>query len=363
MKEGIIMVVKEIQKRLKKEKFDALLLTGLENPAAKKNLQYVTKYTGSYGFAIIGENYKYFISDFRYRDQVKKEVPEFTFVEIKGSFLKALEEVISRESISSLGFDKRIRYSEYEQYLTLGIHLVPLDNFMESFRVHKTDEEIKLIKRACDITDQALNDVLPLVKEGVTERFLETKLKNRMIELGADNTWDRFIVASGERGAMPHGMASDKLIKYGEMITFDIGCSYKGYYSDLTRTVALGNPSDEMKKIYDIVKEAQQRAVDHAKAGMTGRDLDAVCREYITQQGYGEYFQHGTGHGLGMDVHEAPRVATYNENPLELHACVTIEPGIYITGLGGVRIEDDVILTEDGCIVLNEFPKDLIILK
>lgn len=363
MKEGTIMVVKAIQKRLKKESFDALLLTGLENPAAKKNLQYVTNYTGSYGFAIIGETFQYFISDFRYRDQVKKEVPDFTFVEITGSFLHALQEVISKESISSLGFDKRIRYSEYEQYQTLGVHLVPLDNFMESFRVHKTKEEIQKIKKACQITDQALHDILPLVKEGITERSLEIKLKNRMIELGADNTWDRFIVASGERGAMPHGMASDKIIQRGEMITFDIGCSYQGYYSDLTRTVSLGEPSEELQNIYQVVFDAQQHCVNAAKAGMTGKELDAVARDYITEKGFGEYFKHGTGHGLGMDVHEAPRVATYNEKPLELHACVTIEPGIYITGLGGVRIEDDVILTEEGCIVLNEFPKELIILK
>jgi Xaa-Pro aminopeptidase len=197
----------------------------------------------------------------------------------------------------------------------------------------------------------------------VTERSLEIKLKNRMIELGADSTWERFIVASGERGAMPHGMASDKVIQQGEMITFDIGCFYKGYSSDLTRTVALGEPSEKMKEIYQVVYDAQVKCVEAAKAGITGKALDAVARDYITEKGYGEYFQHGTGHGLGLDVHESPRVSQANEKPLELGACVTIEPGIYISGLGGVRIEDDVILHEDSCTILNEFPKELIILK
>lgn len=357
------MVTTEIQAKIKDEAFDALLLTGLENPAAKKNLQYVTGYTGSYGFAVIGEDYKYFISDFRYRDQVAIEVPDYTFVEITTSFLESIKEVIKKEEITSLGFDKRIRYSEYEYYQTLGVDLIPLNNFMEGFRVSKRDDEIAKIKKACEITDQALADILVDIKVGMTERELEIKLKNRMIELGAENTWDRFIVASGYRGAMPHGMASDKVIEQGDMVTFDIGCSFEGYYSDLTRTVSMGKPSAKMKELYDIVKEAQQRGVEAAKAGMTGKELDAVCRDYITEKGYGDYYKHGTGHGLGMDVHEAPRVSAANNNPLELGACVTIEPGIYIKDLGGVRIEDDVILTEDGCIVLNEFPKELIIIE
>ncbi len=357
------MVLDKLRKILKNSDFDAILLSGLENPKASRNLYYVTKYTGSYGFAIIGENYQYFLSDFRYRDQVKKEVPNYTFVEIEGSLLETLKGIIKKEKIEKLGFDKLVRYSEYELYKNMGCELVPLDNVIEDLRVVKSDDEIKLIKKACEITDQALEYVVKNLKVGMVERDVEVMLKNKMIELGADSTWERFIVASGERGAMPHGMASNKTIQNGELVTFDIGCFYQGYSSDMTRTIAMGEISQELKNIYQIVFEAQARGVKAAKAGMTGKELDNVCRDYITKAGYGDYFKHGTGHGLGLDVHEMPRVSQTNNLPLQKGACVTIEPGIYITNLGGVRIEDDVILTNEGCIVLNEFPKELMTIK
>ena len=357
------MILEKLQTKIAELNVDAILLTGMENPTAAKNLKYVTGYSGSFGFAIIGETFQYFISDFRYRDQVQQEVPHFTFVEMKGGLLKTLLSVVEKEAIKKLGFDKKIRFSEYEIYQGLPVELSGLDSIIEALRVSKTDKEVALLKTACEITDQALHDVLKDVKAGVSERSLEIKLKNRMIELGADSTWERFIVASGERGSMPHGMASDKLLEQGDMITFDIGCFYKGYSSDMTRTVSLGEPSEKMKEIYNVVLEAQVRGVKAAQAGITGKALDAICRDYITEKGYGENFQHGTGHGLGLDVHEDPRVSSINTNPLELDACVTVEPGIYISGLGGVRIEDDIILKEDGCIILNGFPKELIIIK
>ena len=357
------MIIDKLRKAIAESEFDAIILSGMENPKAAKNLFYVTKYTGTYGFAIIGKNFKYFLSDFRYRDQVKTEVPDFTFVEIKSSLIKTLDNIILKEDIKLLGFDKNMRFSEYEMYNKLSCKLIPMNNVLENIRVSKSAEEITLLQKACEITDKALEYVLSIIKTGMTERELEIILKRKMIDLGAEATWDRFIVASGERGAMPHGNASDKVIKNGELITFDIGCFYKGYSSDMTRTIAMGDVSQEMKNIYSIVLEAQQRTVKAAKAGITGKALDSVSRDYITKAGYGDYFKHGTGHGLGLDVHEAPRVSQAYDKPLELGACVTIEPGIYITGLGGVRIEDDVILTEDGCIVLNQFPKELITIK
>ena len=355
------MSVEKMQKRIESELYDAILLTGFENDKARLNLRYTTGYTGSFGAAVIGKDFRYFITDFRYRDQAALEASNFTFVELRGGIVKVLKEIIEKENIKILGFDKKIRYSEFEVYQTLGVELLSVGGFVESFRISKNEEEVARIKKACEITDQALRDVLPLVKPGVSEKSLEIELKKRMFDLGADNTWPRFIVASGARGAMPHGNASDKLIEEGDMVTFDIGCSYKGYYSDLTRTVAVGEPSKEMKAIYDIVYEAQKRTVEAAKAGMTGKELDTVSRDYITENGHGENFRHGTGHGLGLDVHEDPRVSYANLNPLELGACVTIEPGIYVSGLGGVRIEDDVLVTETGYEVLSKSaPKKIV---
>jgi Xaa-Pro aminopeptidase len=255
-----------------------------------------------------------------------------------------------------------MRFSEYELSSQFGVELTPMENVIEELRLSKTEKELELLQKACEITDQALEYVLTLELVGMKERDVEVILKSKMLELGAEDTWTRFIVASGPRGAMPHGMASDKVIEKNELVTFDLGCFYKGYSSDLTRTIAFGDNVDgQLLEIYDVVYQAQKRAVEQAKAGMTGAELDSICRDYITEKGYGEFFKHGTGHGLGLDVHEGPRVSQANTKPLELGAVVTIEPGVYISGLGGVRIEDDVFLTEEGCIVLNKFPKELII--
>lgn len=357
------MKVKKLQEVIGKSTFDAIILSGLENPKAANNLRYITNYSGTYGFAIIGEKYKYFLSDFRYRDQVKLEVPDFTFVEITEGLMATIEKIVEKEAIVELGFDQKIRFSEYQMLDKLECDLTPMDNVIENLRLLKTKEEIKKLKKACEITDQALTDILKVLKVGMVEKDVEVLLKNKMIELGADNTWDRFIVASGPRGAMPHGSASDKVIQEGELVTFDIGCSFEGYTSDLTRTVAMGNVSDKLKEIYNVVYEAQVAGVKAAKASITGVELDAVCRNYITEKGYGEYFKHGTGHGIGLDVHEGPTVNSKYNKELGEGAVITIEPGIYISGLGGVRIEDDVVLTKDGCIVLNEFPKELITIK
>jgi len=355
------MIINKLKEVIKNSDYDAILLTGLENPVAAKNLRFITGYTGSFGFAIVTEKNQFMLSDFRYVQQVQMECKDFTFVEIQGSFLKTIENVIEQEGIKKLGFDKKMRFSEYELYSKLDVELIPLEDVVEKLRVSKSEEEVILLKKACEITDRTMEYAMTLDLVGMKERDVEALLKSKMLQLGADATWDRFIVASGERGSMPHGMASDRIIKSNELVTFDMGCFYNGYSSDLTRTIATGKVEAKLEEIYQIVYEAQTKAVKAAKAGMTGKELDSICRDHITDKGYGEFFRHGTGHGLGLDVHEAPRVSQMNDKPLELGACITIEPGIYIEGLGGVRIEDDIILTEDGCIVLNEFPKELII--
>jgi Xaa-Pro aminopeptidase len=355
-------MIKKLRKLMKEQEIEAYLLSGIENPMSFNNLHYITNYTGSYGVAIVTQVDAYFVSDFRYREQVMQEVKEFRFIEIEKTLHDTLKEIIGVMGIKTLSFDPKITYKEYQTLELLDIELTPKGELIELLREQKTSSEIAKIKKACEIADEALDYTLKKIKPGMKECEVEVLLKNKMIDLGADKTWDRFIVASGKRGSMPHGMASDKEIQEGELITFDIGCFYQGYSSDLTRTIALGDVSDQLKEIYHIVYEAQKRAVGKARAGMSGKELDMVCRDYITKAGFGENFKHGTGHGLGLDVHESPSVSYRNDEPLKNGVCVTIEPGIYISGLGGVRIEDDVILHEDGCTVLNRFPKELIVI-
>ncbi len=356
------MKLQELQEMIRLKEVDAMLLAGLENQKASNNLRFITGYTGSFGFAIVTPTKQFFITDFRYKDQARQQCIGFEIIDIKTNHLDAIKDVILQENISVLGFDSLVRYQEYADYQTLGVTLVSLSNVVEQLRISKSQSEFDLIKKACEITDQALEYTLSLPLIGMKEKEVEVILKSKMLELGASGTWDRFIVASGPRGAMPHGMASDKVITGNELVTFDIGCSYEGYTSDLTRTVAFGTVDPKLLEMYEVVYQAQTKAVEAAKAGMTGQELDSICRDYITAKGYGDYFKHGTGHGIGLDVHEGPRVSQANTNPLEVGACITIEPGIYISGLGGVRIEDDLYLTEEGCIVFNQFPKELITL-
>ncbi|XMB66209.1 aminopeptidase P family protein [Mycoplasmatota bacterium zrk1] len=355
------MIVKRIKEIIKNENYQAIFLAGNENEAVLKNIRYVSGFTGTSGYVFIGADFGYFISDFRYRDQAKNQVTDLEFIEIDTTIFDVINDLIKKHNVKLTAFDKKLFYSEYEKFdEELDTKLVPLDNVIEKLRISKNEDEIKLLQEACNITDRAFSHILDFIKPGMTEKQVERELKDCMLNEGADGAWDSFIVASGPRGAMPHGKASNKVIETGELVTLDIGCVYKGYTSDMTRTIAVGEVSDKLKEIYEVVKTAQQKGLDAAKAGITGKELDAVCRDYISSKGYKEQFKHGTGHGIGLDVHEAPYVSVRNENPLEEGACVSIEPGIYITDLGGVRIEDDIILTRNGCIVLNNSPKDLI---
>lgn len=227
----------------------------------------------------------------------------------------------------------------------------------------KDETELGLMRRAAEIADQAFAEVLPLVKPGVAERDLAAELEYRMKRLGAEGPAFETIVASGFRSSLPHGRASEKRIEHGDFVTFDFGAIYRGYCSDMTRTVVVGEPTEKQREIYGIVLEAQRRGVAACRAGITGKELDAVCRSYIAEKGYGEAFGHGTGHGVGRFIHEGPKVSLRGENDrLEAGMVVTIEPGIYLPGWGGVRIEDMVLVTETGCEPFTKTPKDLLIL-
>jgi len=243
-----------------------------------------------------------------------------------------------------------------------GCELVGIGAALDSIRSCKDQDEIETLGRVAGLASASLNAVLASLVPGVRETDFALELEIEMRRRGAEARAFDFIVASGERGAMPHGRASDKVIRSGELVTIDFGAVKDGYHSDETVTVAVGRPSDRGREIHDIVRQAHDRAIAAVRPGISCRDLDAVARDYISEQGYDAYFGHGLGHGVGLEIHEKPVVSPRSEAVVEEGMVFTIEPGIYIPGFGGVRIEDTVAVTADGCVVLTQAPKDLILL-
>ncbi|WP_404458514.1 M24 family metallopeptidase [Sutcliffiella horikoshii] len=337
---------------------DALLIT------SGKNRQYITGFTGSAGVAVVTEDKAVFITDFRYTEQAAKQCEGFEIVQHKGGLVDEIANVVKDLGVAKLGFEQdHVTFSTYLNYkTTIKADLVPVSGVIEKLRLIKSEQEIKILKEATQIADAAFEHILTYIKPGLTELDVSNELESFMRKQGAVSSSFDIIVASGYRSALPHGVASDKVIEKGEFVTLDFGAYYKGYNSDITRTLAVGEPSDELKTIYDIVLEAQLRGMRGIKAGITGREADALTRDYITEKGYGEYFGHSTGHGLGMEVHEGPSLSVKSETVLEPGMIVTVEPGIYVAGLGGVRIEDDTIVTETGNETLSFSTKELIIL-
>ncbi|QKS70950.1 aminopeptidase P family protein [Paenalkalicoccus suaedae] len=328
------------------------------------NRQYITGFTGSAGIALLSKNEARLITDFRYTDQANEQAQGFTIVKHTASIFEEVAKQAKELGISKLGFEQDVvSYSHFSIFKkTVEAELVPVSGLIENLRQIKTDEEISIIQEAVDIADKAFSHIQSYIKAGVKEIDISNELEFFMRKQGAVSSSFDIIVASGYRSALPHGVASDKVMERGELVTLDFGAYYKGYCSDITRTVAIGEPSDELRNIYNIVLEAQLRGVNGIKPGLTGVEADALTRDYIKEQGYGEQFGHSTGHGLGMEVHEAPGLSFKSNNVLKEGMIVTVEPGIYVSGLGGTRIEDDILITKDGNRILSNSTKELLIL-
>jgi Xaa-Pro aminopeptidase len=234
---------------------------------------------------------------------------------------------------------------------------VPLTQRWETLRSTKEPAELAHLKHAATLNRQAFDAVVPLIRPGITERDIALELEFTLKRKGGEVAAFDFIVASGVRGALPHGVASDKVLCAGELVTIDFGTRYQGYYSDETVTVAIGEVGGKLRQIFDIVLEAHDSAIAAARSGMRACDLDAVARDFIASRGYGDYFGHGLGHGVGLEVHEFPPLTAKNQANLAAGMVVTIEPGIYLPGVGGVRIEDTIVITETGCECLTSIPK------
>lgn len=351
--------VQTLRKRLAEERIDALLVTDAIDR------RYITGFTGTAGFALISGNAAHLITDFRYMTQAKAQAPHFELIQHGDSVWQTIADACADLGIDTLAFD--------EQHLTVAEHralaehaknvtLLPSSGVVATLRQVKDDDELDILSKAAKIADQAFSHILTFIKSGLTEREVALELEMTMRRLGAASSSFETIVASGFRSALPHGVASDKRIEEGDLVTLDFGAVYKGYCSDLTRTVMIGEPNKKQREIYDIVLTAQKRVIEGLKPGMTGRDADAIARDYISERGYGDYFGHGTGHGLGLDVHESPRLSRTSETELKPGMVVTVEPGIYLPQFGGVRIEDDVVITEEGCRRLTHSSKELMML-
>ncbi|WP_033844168.1 Xaa-Pro peptidase family protein [Geobacillus sp. FSL W8-0032] len=350
--------LEKLRKLLQEHGIDGLLVTN------GYNRRYLTGFTGTAGVALVSCDGAVLITDFRYVEQATKQADGFEVVEHSGPIVKEIVHQVKRLGINRLGFEQEdVTYAAHQTYQeAIGAELVPTSSLVEKLRLIKSEAEIKIVKEAAAIADAAFAHILSFIRPGVTEIEVANELEFFMRKQGASSSSFDTIVASGYRSALPHGVASEKTIERGELVTLDFGAYYKGYCSDLTRTVAVGDISAELRTIYEVVLEAQRRGMAGLKAGITGKEADALTRDYIREKGYGDYFGHSTGHGIGLEIHEGPTLSFRSDAVLEPGMIVTVEPGIYIPGLGGVRIEDDTVITADGNEALTHSPKELIIL-
>ncbi|MEC1180549.1 Xaa-Pro peptidase family protein [Metasolibacillus meyeri] len=352
------MKLAKLRQALIDEKIDALLITN------DYNRRYMTGFTGTAGVAIVSKDDAVFITDFRYTEQAAEQVKDFRIVQHSGLIIDEVAKQAALMGVQTLGFEKEaLTYGTYALYKNaVKAEFVPTAGLIEKIRLIKTEQEITIIKAACEIADQAFTHILGFIEPGKTELEVSNELEFFMRKQGATSSSFDIIVASGVRSALPHGVATNKIIEKGDFVTLDFGALYNGYISDITRTIAVGQPSEKLVEMYNVVLESQLLALEKVGPGMTGIEADAVARDYLTSKGYGEAFGHSTGHGIGLEVHEGPGLSFRSETVLEPGMAVTIEPGVYLPGIGGVRIEDDILITATGNEKLTHSTKDLIIL-
>lgn len=358
------MVLDFIRRKLDEYKADAYILLNHES-SGQPDTAYVAGFTGSESVVIVTRDNQYILVDGRYVTRSKQESPNFEMKAAnRGKVYNDMGSYFPEMGIKSILIDPNTTHYNSVLLFKEGMPELEIKTqpaLLHELRSVKNEDEIKKLQESGKVACAAFNQLITEIKPGITERAIAGRLEYLMKEMGADRYSFDSIVASGKMGAFPHYTPSDKEIAVGELVTIDWGCYLNGYASDMTRTIAIGEISDQLRDIYETVKGSQQAGLDAANSGMTGVALDKVCRDYITERDYGQYFVHGTGHGLGMDVHELPYVNTNNNELLPVNSAVSIEPGIYIEGVGGVRIEDCVIIKENGCINLNDHvTKDLI---
>jgi Xaa-Pro aminopeptidase len=335
---------------------DALLVLGLVN------IRYLSGFTGSEAALLLTAGERILICDSRYTLQASGEA----------ACCRVVEHARKLEGISVLARERACRRIAFDAEKTSvatlkalsdalpDVEFIPLGDQLDQLRAIKNPDEVKAIEFSAEVASSAFRKLLSAIRPGVSERALALELEMTMKLGGADEKAFDFIVASGDRGALPHGRPTERLLKSGELVTIDFGACCNGYHSDETVTVALGEPDKKLLEIYRIVKEAHDLALAEVKPGIGCSVLDSIARGHIASCGYGDYFGHGLGHGVGLEIHEMPTLSARSLQTIEEGMIITVEPGIYIPGLGGVRIEDMVLVTADGCRILSSVDKELI---
>jgi Xaa-Pro aminopeptidase len=334
---------------------DAVLFSSLEN------IRFLCGFTGSDGALIYGREERYFLSDSRYEEQAKGELQGAGFERYKKK-LEGIARRLRALRVKRLGFEGSAL--TWETYQSLKSHLprmtlVPLTAEIWDLRACKEPAEVEKVRQAIRIASESFADAVPRLKPGVREKTAGDFLEFRMKRRGGEASSFPIIVASGPRAALPHGKASAKRMEKGETVVVDFGVRHEGYHSDETKTIILGKPDGKQKKIYELVRKAQDKAIKAIRPGISVRAIDRAAREVISRAGYGPFFGHGTGHGIGLAVHEAPTVSPRGKGVVEPGMIFSVEPGVYLPGWGGVRLEDLVLVTDRGCEVLTYLSKEL----
>jgi Xaa-Pro aminopeptidase len=341
---------------LSRRRVKTLLITEI------KNIRYLTGFQGSTALLLVANRELFFITDFRYKEQSIREVKGCSIIVPKGSLLNAVRMLLKKLGLTALAFEKDTSFRIYDT-LRRDFTLRPLDAFVERLRQRKDKKEIESIMKAVQRAESAFLKVKRYIRAGVTERAIALRLEEAIKREGANQIPFDVIVASGENSALPHARPTDRRLRPGDLLIVDWGAEADGYFSDMTRTFLLrGGNTEKKREIYRIVLKANQMAIKAVKPGLKARDVDSVARGFIRDSGYGDFFGHGTGHGVGLDIHESPRLSFLGKDILEDGMVFTIEPGIYLSGVGGVRIEDMVYLKKGKPRVLTRLGRRLEIL-
>ena len=351
--------INKLRQTLLSQGLDGIYLTNLTS------VRYISGFTGSAGSCLITENDSYFISDGRYDVQSEKQVNNMIRYIDFGNHISIIEKNKLIKDGQNLAFEgDHTSFSQYKAIVDSfpKVEWKSTSMIMENLQAVKDESELSAIRTAVEITDMIYEEILPMLKPGTTEKEVANQLVLRYRQESDGEAYNP-IVAGGENGALPHAVPSERPFKDGDFIVIDAAAKYAGYHADMTRTVATKGNSEQQKDIYNIVLEAQLKSIEGIKPGVSCKAIDSIARTYITDAGYGKYFDHGLGHSLGLEIHEDPRFSKISKDTLKSNYVMTVEPGIYLEAVGGVRIEDDVVVTDDGYEVLNKTSKDFTVIS